>query len=175
MRSTWRGAALAMLLAGLGMRPADAQDVAGARDAPARVWVAAGLGGGGGAEDVGGAALLVQAVYQNDPHQLSARFLALADPFGSTDGAAEIGLLYGRTLTGYMGHLALSAGVAFTHVEPCSEDGDCGTLGVPVVAEASLRLFPVAGLGAQLFANINDRAVYGGVAVYLQLGWLPRY
>jgi hypothetical protein len=142
---------------------------------PARAWLAAGLGGGGGAADVGGLAFMAQVVYQREPHHLAVRGLALGDTraSGSPD-VGELGVLYGRTRMGYMGHMSVAAGLALTALDPCPDDDDtCVVLGVPVVADAALRLFPVAGIGVQLFGNVNQHASYAGLALYLQLGWLP--
>jgi len=143
---------------------------------PARAWLGVGLGGGGGMEDVSGAALMGQLVYQRSPHHLAVRGLVLAEAGSgsSSPNVGELGLLYGRTRMGYMGHMSAAAGLALTTFDPCPNDDDtCIILGVPIVLDAALRVFPVAGLGAQIFGNLNAEASYAGLALYLQLGWLP--
>ncbi len=99
----------------------------------------------------------------------------IVDPFGSrADVAGELGILYGRARTGSFGHLSLSAGLSFNGFDQCESSQDqCVGLGVPIVGEAALRLFPVLGLGAQAFANLNSVSSYGGLVVFVQLGWLP--
>ncbi|MEX0893410.1 MAG: hypothetical protein WEB88_14685 [Gemmatimonadota bacterium] len=143
---------------------------------PARAWLGVGLGGGGGMEDVGGAVFMAQLVYQHSPHHLAVRGLALGEVTSDSGSpnVGELGLLYGRTRMGYMGHVSAAVGLALTAFDPCPNDDDgCIILGVPIVLDAALRVFPVAGLGAQLFGNLNAEASYAGLAVYLQLGWLP--
>jgi plasmid maintenance system antidote protein VapI len=44
---------------------------------------------------------------------------------------------------------------------------------LPVVAEAAVRLGSVLGVGVQAFANLNKKQSFGGVVVFVQLGWLP--
>lgn len=143
---------------------------------PARAWLGVGLGGGGGLEDVSGMGLMGQLVYQRSPHHLAVRGLAIGDVISdsSSPNVGELGLLYGRTRMGYMGHVSAAAGVALTAFDPCPNDDDtCIILGVPMVLDAALRIFPVAGLGAQIYGNLNAEASYAGLALYLQLGWLP--
>jgi hypothetical protein len=93
----------------------------------------------------------------------------------SADEFGEVGALYGRAAKRKWGHAAISAGLAVTGVSSCPDaaTSGCTTLGVPMVAEAALRLGSIAGIGVQGFGNLNPKSIYGGVAVFLQLGWLP--
>jgi hypothetical protein len=141
-----------------------------------RLWAAGGLGFGGGDAD-GGIAALSELVFQRAPHQVSVRAVAIADLFneGCTSGLGEVGLLYGRTATGPLGHASISAGLAVTMPSHCGLAGPRPTvLGVPLSLEAALRLAPVVGIGAQAFANLNGKGSFGGLVVFVQLGWLPR-
>jgi hypothetical protein len=58
-----------------------------------------------------------------------------------------------------------------TDTDMDSEDGM--TVGLPLVSEAALRIFPILGVGAQFFANLNANESYGGLILFLQLGYLP--
>jgi hypothetical protein len=115
---------------------------------------------------------MAELVFQRGPHQLSARAVTLMDPLGeSSNPIGEIGLLYGRTAMSRQGHVSISAGLAVTDTDMDSEEGM--TVGVPLVSEAALRIFPFLGVGAQIFANLNSNESYGGLAFFLQLGYLP--
>jgi hypothetical protein len=140
-----------------------------------RIWLGAGLGSATRADGAAGFALMGEVVYQVRAHHFSIRGFGAADPFGTgADSFGEIGVLYGRAAKRKWGHASISAGLALTGVSSCSDASTgCTTLGVPVVAEAALRLASVAGLGVQGFANLNPKSVYGGVVLFLQLGWLP--
>ena len=139
-----------------------------------RLWLAAGLGAGHGHLAPDAMALSLHAAWLQAPHRVSLRALGLVKPLGGTgESASEFGVLYGRAHTGWLGHASVLAGAAVTSFERCGEGmGGCATVGLPVVAEAALRVFPVAGLGAQFFGNLNPRSVYGGLLVFVQLGWL---
>jgi hypothetical protein len=118
-----------------------------------------------------------EVVYQIRAHHFAARALGAAEPFGTgADEFGEIGLLYGRAAKRAWGHASLAGGLALTGVSSCRDapTSGCTTLGVPVVAEAALRLATIAGVGVQAFANLNPKSVYGGVVFFLQLGWLPK-
>lgn len=145
---------------------------AAAQDRP-RIWLGAGLAGGGG-QDVAGVGLMGQLVFQKRAHHFAARALFMFDPYDSGN-IGELGVLYGRVVQRPWGHAAIAGGLAYTTVNPCPESSsnDCATVGVPITAEAALRLGSVAGVGAQGFVNLNSRTVYGGLAVFLQLGWIP--
>lgn len=134
-----------------------------------RVWIAGGLG----------TAAVGQLVVQRRPHQITARGLLAFDPLDPSDCVfGELGLLYGRTVTVPLGHASISAGVGAAKPPGCLTGGDnleAGwILGVPLVAEAAVRLLPVLGVGVQGFVNLNSGATFGGVALFVQLGWLPR-
>jgi len=142
---------------------ADAQE----QSVPWRVW--GGFGGGFSGE---GAAVTGQLVFQKAPHQLMARAVLIADPYdAASNPIGEIGLLYGRTAMGKAGHVSLSTGFAIVDTDMDSEMGM--TVGVPIVAEAAVRIFPVMGLGAQVFGNLNSIDSYGGGVLFIQLGWMP--
>jgi hypothetical protein len=141
-----------------------------------RFWLGAGAGGAGGGNSTGGGALMAQIVYQTNAHQFTVRAMGAADPFGNGgDEFGEIGVLYGRAAKRRWGHAAISTGLAWTGFGSCADNAGagCSTLGLPIVAEASARLFSIMGVGAQAFANLNVKSIYGGVVVFLQLGWLP--
>ena len=141
-----------------------------------RIWLGAGLGSAARSDGAGGAALMGEIVYQVKAHHFAIRAMGAADPFGEgADEFGEIGLLYGRAAKRPWGHGAIAAGLAVTGVSSCRDaaTSGCTTLGIPVVAEAALRLGSVAGVGIQGFANLNRKSVYGGVVLFLQLGWLP--
>jgi hypothetical protein len=119
---------------------------------------------------------MAQIVYQTKVHQFSVRAMGAADPFGySGDEFGELGVLYGRAAKREWGHAAIATGLAWTGFGSCagSAGAGCSTLGLPIVAEAALRLFSIMGLGAQVFANFNSKSIYRGGVVFLQLGWLP--
>jgi hypothetical protein len=118
---------------------------------------------------------MAELVFQKRAHYFAARGLLFIDPYESGGTIGELGVLYGRAAKRPWGHAALSAGLAFTGVDPCPDtgSGSCTGIGIPVVAEAALKLGSVVGVGAQAFANLNSTTVYGGVVVFLQLGWMP--
>lgn len=142
-----------------------------------RLWLGAGPAAatGGGVER--GLGLLGQGALQWRRHQLALRGLWAVEASGS-DGVGEgrlfeIGLLYGRTRIRSWTHTTLSGGVAFVRLTRCTDAGEaCSTVGIPVAAEAALQALS-GGLGLQLFANLNRESSYAGLAVFLQLGWLP--
>ena len=174
MRIT-RRAALAVLLLVLGFASAPTDAAAQAPiAAPARWWLAGGIGGGGSAE-VDGGAVLLQLVHQRGPHHFALRGLLMADVWlGADDTMGDLGVLYGRTLSSRgIGHLAAAAGVAYTEVQGCDDPNGCATVGVPVTVELALTPLEFFGVGAQLFGNVNPNAFFGGAAILLQLGWMP--
>ncbi len=118
-----------------------------------------------------GGAGLVQLVWQRGPHHVALRTVGITDFY---DATSDVGVLYGRTRTASWGHAAVAAGLAGVHLDRCGDgsfDG-CWAVGVPVAAEAALQTL-VAGLGVQAFANLNTRAPYAGLVLFLQLGWMP--
>jgi hypothetical protein len=117
---------------------------------------------------------MAEIIYQTGVHHFGLRALGAADPFSSSGNEfGEIGVLYGRSATKPWGHAAISAGLAWTGFGSCELTGGCSTVGVPVVAEAAIRLFSIMGLGAQAFVNLNTQDIYRGGVVFVQLGWLP--
>jgi hypothetical protein len=143
-----------------------------------RIWLGVGLATAGGQNGIEGFGLLGQVVYQGRPHQAMLRALALLDvenfPDGSDDGTAELGLLYGRTRTRRWGHVSGAAGASVVNFERCPDRalGACSTVGLPLTAEAAVNS-PILGVGLQAFGNLNPKASYGGLGLFLQLGWLP--
>jgi hypothetical protein len=153
----------------VGMPCAQAQD-------RSRIWLGAGLGSAARSDGASGFAVMGEIVYQVKAHHFTIRAMGAAEPFGEgADEFGEIGLLYGRAAKRTWGHAAISGGLAITSVASChaSATSGCTTLGVPVVAEAALRFAPVVGVGIQGFANLNPKSVYGGLVLFLQLGWMP--
>jgi hypothetical protein len=73
-------------------------------------------------------------------------------------------------------HGRIAAGLSYTRVGQCDEspDGCVATVGVPLEAEIGFRVLPIFGLGVTAFKNLNTKAMYGGVALVAQLGWLGR-
>jgi hypothetical protein len=146
---------------------------------PLRIWVAGGLGGGGGANDVTGMGLLMQLAVQKRPHYAALRGFAASDisgfpDDGGGDSFGEMGLMYGRVVTAGYGHASLSSGLSVVGFDYCPNDypNTCTTVGIPIVAEAALSA-KVAGLGIQVFGNINPRVPYLGMFIFFALGWLP--
>ena len=134
------------------------------------------MGGAANTSESSGMAVMGEVVYQTGSHHFAIRAMGAADPFGEgADEFGEIGVLYGRAAKRRWGHAAVAAGLAITGFGACpgrAIAGGCHTLGVPLVAEAALRLASVVGVGAQGFANLNSKSVYGGLALFLQLGAL---
>ena len=94
------------------------------------------------------------------------------DPYDSGGHpTGEIGLLYGRSLVGRHGHATISAGLAVTDTDMDSEHGM--TIGVPLVGEVAVHVFPFLGLGGQLFGNLNQYENYSGAILFLQFGYMP--
>ena len=161
------GGPLVLLLTILGATPGRGQD-------RSRIWLGLGIGGAASTSESEGMALLGEVVYQSGPHHFAIRGLGVIDPLGEdADEFGELGVLYGRAAKRTWGHAAIAAGLALTGFGACpGTGGGCHTIGVPVAAEAALRFAPVVGLGAQVFANVNSKSVYGGLAFFLQLGAL---
>jgi hypothetical protein len=146
-----------------------------AQDRP-RVWLGLGFGSGARADGAAGGAFLAEVVYQVRAHHFAIRALGVIDPYSdNADEFGEFGLLYGRAAKRPWGHASIATGLAITGVSSCREAAasGCTTLGVPIVAEAALRFASVLGVGVQGYANLNTKSVYGGVVLFLQLGWLP--
>jgi hypothetical protein len=142
----------------------------------ARVWIAGGLGSSVVRAGDEQGAFLAQIAYQKRGQQLTLRTVFLADVFGEGgNGAADIGVLYGRALTGRAGYVSINGGLAYTEVNDCANPGRyvCGGIGIPLSAEVAVRVLPVLGGGVQLFGNINDKSLFGGIVLFVQLGWMP--
>ena len=138
----------------------------------ARTWVGAGAGTGGAKRSSEALALMGQLVHQRGANHFALRGVTIRDPYGEGSGSlTDVGLLYGRVAKGRQGHGAIAAGVAYTAVS--IGDTEARILGAPVVAEAGFRPTRVLGIGVQAFANLNKQRVFGGVVVFLQLGWMP--
>lgn len=164
-------AALLLAAAASGL---DGRAAAQSFEQPHRIWLGAGLAGAGStSDDIDGAGLLAQVVYQRRGHHFALRGLALGDPYGnSSRSLGELGLNYGRAITTGAGHAAVAAGLAGVGFETCPDDDDsCFTFGVPLVVEVGLSL-EFIGIGLQAFGNLNPKASYAGLALFLQLGWL---
>lgn len=171
-----RRAVLGLLLLVAVPSPTSAQ----ARDRPPdRVWLGVGLAQGVSAEVESGLGGLAQLTWQRGSRHLALRMLGLADfqgfPDGGSDhGVAEFGALYGRTRASSWGHAALAAGVSLLRLNGCGDGAPevCSAVGIPVTAEAAIQT-AVLGLGLQAYGNVNTRTPYGGLVLFVQLGWMP--
>jgi hypothetical protein len=113
-------------------------------------------------------------VYLPRPQQFAVRGMLAADLFGSSGSEfGELDLLYGRAVVGAFGHASLSTGLSATKPPGCPS-GCSWIVGVPIVAEIAVRPAAVLGFGLQGFVNLNRHAAFGGIALLVQLGWLPR-
>lgn len=143
-----------------------------------RVWLSLGLGGGVAQELNVDGTLALQANAQWGRHHVALRALGMGDvgsfPDGSDDSVTEVSLLYGRRGAWSFGYVAAAAGLASVSAKglPGTANAVQRAVGLPVVLEAGLQS-PVLGLGIQGFGNLNSVATYGGVLVFLQLGWMP--
>ena len=145
---------------------------------PARVWIAGGLGTGGSTDESAsdGIAASLAFAFQNAPHQFTLRYIGIIDPYDESGSAlGELSALYWRANAGRLGHAAIGSGFAL------AIRNDCNTVcashmkpALPISADLTLRVLPVAALGLQLFVNINGDGVMGGYLATLQIGWLPR-
>jgi hypothetical protein len=150
-----------------------------AAQAHPRMWLGLGpLGSAARADGAEGMAVMAEIVYQTGPHYFALRAAGAADPLGEgADEFGDFGLLYGRAALRPWGHASVAAGLAITGVSSCHDalsGGTCTTLGIPLTAEAALRMGSFLGVGVQGFANLNSKSVYGGVVVFLQVGSLRR-
>lgn len=171
-REVVRGLFAAAVAVALFLAPAPAagQD-AGPRN---RLWLGMGLGSASNADGNAGTALTGQLVWERGSHHVALRALGVQALFDSSgNDMSEIGIVYGATRSSRAGHLSIAAGLAATDAGACGFDCTVVSVGVPVVAEAVFEPFPVLGLGLQGFVNLNRESVFGGVAVMLQLGWMP--
>jgi arginase len=150
-----------------------------AAQAHPRMWLGLGpLGSAARGDGAEGMAVMAEIVYQTGPHYFALRAAGAADPLGEgADEFGDFGLLYGRAALRPWGHASVAAGLAITGVSSCHDalsGGTCTTLGIPLTAEAALRMGSFLGVGVQGFANLNSKSVYGGVVVFLQVGSLRR-
>jgi len=147
-------------------------------DRPVRVWLGLGLGGAAAQGLDADGAVSFQLTAQWGPHHTVLRAVAMADvgsfPDGSDDSIEELGVLYGRRAAWSFGYVAIAGGVA--RVIGNGFSGAAGksreTIGLPVIAEVGLQS-TVLGLGIQAFGNLNSVSVYGGVSLFVEIGWMP--
>lgn len=119
---------------------------------------------------------MAELAFQKRAHHLAVRGVLLFPGIGEGSSADEIGVLYGRMALRPWGHAGIAAGLAYTVLDPCPNNGtvpNCHTVGVPIVAEAAARLGSVVGVGVQAFVNLNSITSYRGALLFLQLGWIP--
>jgi hypothetical protein len=163
MKSTWL-----LLLGTVAVTPALwAQE----RGRPWRLWGAAGIGPASTADAA--LAVVAEVAVQKAPHYFAAHGVLVAEIGGRGCEKRHLGVLYGRTVTGVLGHAAIATGLAATNTDVnCSRSGLMP--GVPIVGEVALRVLPVLGIGFQSFANVNPREPFWGIVLFVQLGWLPR-
>ena len=95
-------------------------------------------------------------------------------PDGSDDAIAEVGVPYGRRAAWSFGYVAVAGGVAMIGGEgfPGASGERRETVGLPLVADVGLQS-KVSGLGIQAFGNLNSVSMFGGVSVFLHIGWMP--
>jgi hypothetical protein len=153
----------------LATAPADAQE------RPHRVWLAAGVGGGGAYGGGDAAGVVFQGVYERAPHHYALRLVVLTGlPGTSADGFGEFGVLYGRFAAAGPAQAHAAAGLSAVYLDKCDDTHrDCIIPGVPLTVEVDLVMLEVIGLGVQLFGNINPKAPYGGLFVTVPIGWMP--
>jgi hypothetical protein len=137
-----------------------------------RIWAAAGFGGGTAGWDGDLYSFMLEVVYQRGHTHLAVKGAVVSGNYIDEPSYNETSLLYGPTFLGGLGHATVGSGLAL--VKACDNADSCAwTLGLPLVVEAALRPFPVVGLGAQVFGNLNGEASFGGIALFLQIGWMP--
>jgi len=178
-RLTRRGVLFKVVIAAAGLALSVSQTSAQPVNRPTRVWLSLGLGGGGAQElDANGAASF-QLTAQWGPHHTMFRALGMGDvssfpEAGSDDTIEEVGVLYGRRAVSSFGYAALAGGLAIVNAKGFAGASNARrqTIGLPVIAEAGLQS-SVLGLGIQAFGNLNTVSLYGGVSLFLQVGWMP--
>ena len=138
----------------------------------ARGWVA--VGAGASRPTSGGDAItnIAQLVYQKQTLHAAFRIMVLHDIERNTSEIGEIGPVWGKTREQSWGRTSIATGFSWVGFYRCpGDDDECSTLGIPLVAEATLgRKF--AGLGIQAFGNLNGTASFAGAVLFLQLGRL---
>lgn len=170
--------------------PAAPPDSAAASASPPKgLWIDLGLGTG-----TLGAGGHVQLSARNNRSLFTLRFAGTEETnlLGPSTSAADVGFLYGRTadLEADWALASMSLGVGIVRSESQREvqssDG-CGatvwcfgsdssyrsdtetTIGLPVSARFGAHL-PFAGLGVQIFGNLNPNQSFAGLVVSVQLG-----
>lgn len=155
----------------------DGEASAQTADRPARVWASLGLGAGGVQDLDAPEAVSLQVTAQWGPHHAMLRGLSMFDFSGISGGGpnhevTELGILYGRTVTSSFAYAAAAAGLARVSSFAGASRGTSRTVGLPVVIEAGLQ-WRVFGLGIQGFGNLNTVSSFWGVALLLEIGWMP--
>jgi len=143
-----------------------------------RVWLGLGIAAVGVRNVKVNAGGSVELGVERGPVHYGIRMMWLGDldhlPEVGSDRVREVGALYGRVATTSWGHASVAVGLSRVSVDGC--DGtyakSCGTIGVPLAAEAGLER-RVVGLALQAFGNLNSKAMFGGFAFSLRLGWMP--
>ncbi len=168
---------LAMIAAGalaLAASETSAQSV----DRPVRVWLGLGFGGAAAQDLDADGAVSFQLTAQWGPHHAVLRSVLMSDlgsfPDGSDDSIEELGVLYGRRAAWSFGYVAIAGGMARVSGDGFSSATSKRreTIGLPVIAEVGLQ-WTVLGLGIQAFGNLNSVSTYGGVCLFLDIGWMP--
>lgn len=155
--------------------PAAAQERAAT---PVRAWLSLGPGGTPVGEQSGTVGGMVAAVLEVSGHRVALRSTEWTPLWGARPDEPtlrEVGVLYGRTLRGPVGHLAAAAGMSrlracegrSTVPERCTSRA-----AMPMIVEGALS-YRVLGIGLQLFATLAGKDSHQGVALFVQLGWMP--
>lgn len=146
----------------------------GAQEAsnPLQIWLSTALGGGVMAGNGSGVALGVTLIGAKSGYMVALHASEIAEIDSGSGVAGGGGIVVGKIATNKYGYAFVGAGVGLSN---CDGFGgpECefqNRFGIPVVAEAALRLTTFFGLGLQTFANLNTAASYWGLAVSLQLG-----
>ena len=151
----------------------DGEASAQTADRPARVWASLGLGAGGVQDLDAPLALSLQVTAHWGSHHATLRALGMADGIGgSSDEISEVGILYGRRVASSFAYAAAAGGLAWVHSLSGFPRETSRTVGLPVVIEAGLQ-WRVFGLGIQGFGNLNTVSSFWGVALLLEIGWMP--
>jgi hypothetical protein len=95
-------------------------------------------------------------------------------PDGGDDNVSEVALLYGRMRSTGFGHAGVATGLAFGTFDPCpgGHENTCHFVGIPITAEAALTA-RIIGIGLQGFVNLNTKSIFGGLLLFVPLGWMP--
>lgn len=120
---------------------------------------------------------MAQLAFQRRPHHAALRMVFLADggfPDGGDDNVSEVALLYGRMRSTGFGHAGVATGLAFGTFDPCpgGHENTCHFVGIPITAEAALTA-RIIGIGLQGFVNLNTKSIFGGLLLFVPLGWMP--